>query len=225
MAAVPGTSSSSSSSLRDSASVPLPTFAQVLDDVILCEQFRRYLVSQYCDESLEFLLAVREFKQLEDEEHRKAKAISIWETFVKAGSPHEISFDAPDKRAIDAAIADDNITLSIFDVAQAFTESLLRNDSFNRFLTTELQGSTDSARRSVRLRLPTRQPAPPSATTTTTAPAVSPAPPSATATAAAIAAAKPAVPSQQRSYGPVLLLAAPFVVIVALKIVTWLLSS
>jgi len=146
--------------------VPLPTFAQVLDDVILCEQFRRYLVSQYCDESLEFLLAVREFKQLEDEEHRKAKAVSIWETFVKAGSPHEISFDAPDKRAIDAAIADDNITLSIFDVAQAFTESLLRNDSFNRFLTTELQGSTDSARRSVRLRLPTRQPAPPSATTT-----------------------------------------------------------
>ncbi|XP_061239777.1 regulator of G-protein signaling 21 [Bos javanicus] len=100
------------------------------------DAFRTFLKSEFSEENVEFWLACEDFKKTESAEKIASKARMIYSEFIEADAPKEINIDFSTRDLISKNIAEP--TLKCFDEAQKLIYSLMANDSFPRFLKSEI---------------------------------------------------------------------------------------
>lgn len=97
--------------------------------------FKNYLKSQYCDENIDFWLAVEKFRNLEDDELDRQANI-ILKTFVARNAARAVNLKAPAREQVIKA-AGKEITRSVFDEAQREIYEFMMRDPYVRFLQSE----------------------------------------------------------------------------------------
>ncbi|KAK2509579.1 hypothetical protein MC885_017874 [Smutsia gigantea] len=100
------------------------------------DAFRTFLKSEFSEENVEFWLACEDFKKTESAEKIASKAKMIYSEFTEANAPKEINIDLSTRDLISKNIAEP--TLRCFDEAQKSIYSLRAEDSFPRFLQSEI---------------------------------------------------------------------------------------
>ncbi|KAG9266815.1 regulator of G-protein signaling 2 [Astyanax mexicanus] len=98
--------------------------------------FRLFMKSEYCEENIEFWLTCEEFRQIKSLAKRKARARAIYDKFIKSQSPKEINLDYLTKDAIFKSLH--SSTQTIFTAAQNKVYSLMENNTYPRFLQSQL---------------------------------------------------------------------------------------
>lgn len=98
--------------------------------------FRGFLRTEFSDENIEFWLECEDYKFINKELKREAKAKKIYSDFVAIGSPREVNLDIE----IRAHTAEKILTPShnTFDRAQKRILALMEKDSYPRFLESDL---------------------------------------------------------------------------------------
>ncbi|XP_010866917.2 regulator of G-protein signaling 2 [Esox lucius] len=98
--------------------------------------FRIFLKSEFCEENLEFWTACEEYRTISSPEKLSSRARSIYEEFIQCDAPKEINLDYPTKDAIAQSLQLPSLTC--FLSAQKKVFSLMENNSYPRFLQSEL---------------------------------------------------------------------------------------
>ncbi|XP_062308831.1 regulator of G-protein signaling 2 [Osmerus eperlanus] len=98
--------------------------------------FQIFLKSEYCEENLEFWMACEEFRKVTSPAKLALRAQSIYEEFIKTEAPKEINLDFHTKEEITHALP--LPTLTCFLAAQKRVYSLMENNSYPRFINSEL---------------------------------------------------------------------------------------
>jgi regulator of G-protein signaling len=98
--------------------------------------FREFLRSEYSEENLLFWLACEELKHEDDPKMIEDKARLIYEDYVSIFSPTEVSLDAKVRDAINVNIVQP--TRQTFDAAQLQIYTLMKRDSYPRFLNSDI---------------------------------------------------------------------------------------
>eukprot|EP01130_Rhizamoeba_saxonica_P005289 TRINITY_DN2124_c0_g1_i1.p1 TRINITY_DN2124_c0_g1~~TRINITY_DN2124_c0_g1_i1.p1 ORF type:complete len:395 (+),score=67.39 TRINITY_DN2124_c0_g1_i1:124-1185(+) len=100
---------------------------------MLARSFRRYLVTEYCDEILDFYFMVEKYR--DETEHKKQVYEMIMDTYLTEGSPREINVPfSLKKRIIDKS---DALHDDLFNHVQEHVYNLLNSDAKERFINTE----------------------------------------------------------------------------------------
>lgn len=97
--------------------------------------FSDFLKSEFCEENLEFWLACQEYQSFGRPEERTQVAASIYEEFVKDGSPKQVNLDFCTREMIRQSLEQPGP--SCFSVAERKIYILMENCSFPRFTETE----------------------------------------------------------------------------------------
>ncbi|XP_037553288.1 regulator of G-protein signaling 5 [Nematolebias whitei] len=98
--------------------------------------FHIFLKSEFCEENIEFWTACEDFKALTSHKHLVSKANSIFEEFIQSESPKEINLDFHTRNAIVQSLHEP--TATSFQAAQKKVYSLMENNSYPRFIQSEL---------------------------------------------------------------------------------------
>lgn len=98
--------------------------------------FRGFLKTEFSDENIEFWIECEDYKFINKELKREAKAKKIYSDFVAIGAPREVNLDIE----IRAHTAEKILTPShdTFDRAQKRITALMEKDSYPRFLESDL---------------------------------------------------------------------------------------
>ncbi|XP_005802485.1 regulator of G-protein signaling 2-like [Xiphophorus maculatus] len=97
--------------------------------------FRDFLKLEFCEENLEFWLACREYRSFDSLEERTQIAASIYEEFIREGSPKQVNLDSYTRETIRQSLEEPGS--SCFAVAERKIFTLMENCSFPRFTETE----------------------------------------------------------------------------------------
>ncbi|KAJ3599435.1 hypothetical protein NHX12_033398 [Muraenolepis orangiensis] len=97
-----------------------------------------FLKSEFCDENIEFWTACEDFRTSEFKTEMKLKAKRIVEEFVKSNAPKEINLDFHTKNSIMQSLQQAEPGGSSFLAAQRKVYSLMENNSYPRFLLSDL---------------------------------------------------------------------------------------
>lgn len=97
--------------------------------------FLDFLKSEFCEENLEFWLACQEYQSSGSPEERTQIAASIYEDFIKVGSPKQVNLDFYTREMIRQSLEQPGP--SCFSVAERKIYILMENCSFPRFAETE----------------------------------------------------------------------------------------
>ncbi|XP_056459374.1 regulator of G-protein signaling 2 [Gadus chalcogrammus] len=95
-----------------------------------------FLKSEFCEENIEFWTACEDFKTSKSKWEMAFKAKHIAEEFVKSNAPKEINLDYATKNGILQSLAEPSG--STFVAAQRKVYSLMENNSYPRFLLSDL---------------------------------------------------------------------------------------
>jgi len=114
-----------------------PTFEYIFQRRELLHSFRKYLYSKKSQECLQFILEAELYKRLEDINERKKKATTLFNTFLKAGSPSWINVDADIRENIEVAIRKDKFSQNLFAAAYLVMTELLRLECWPKYLESE----------------------------------------------------------------------------------------
>ncbi|MBN3281498.1 RGS2 protein, partial [Polyodon spathula] len=98
--------------------------------------FRIFLKSEYCEENIEFWLACEEFKKIKSPVKLASKAKKIHEEFIWNKALKEINLDYHTKEDITQNLQQP--TANCFSAAQKKVYSLMENNSYPRFLLSEI---------------------------------------------------------------------------------------
>uniref|UniRef100_A0A8C7GX18 Regulator of G protein signaling 2 n=6 Tax=Oncorhynchus TaxID=8016 RepID=A0A8C7GX18_ONCKI len=98
--------------------------------------FRIFLKSEFCEENIEFWTACEEFRTISSLEKLSSRARSIYEEFIQCDAPKEINLDYQTKDAIVQSLCLPSLTC--FLLAQKKVFSLMENNSYPRFIHSEL---------------------------------------------------------------------------------------
>ncbi|TKS75137.1 Regulator of G-protein signaling 2 [Collichthys lucidus] len=105
-----------------------------------------FLKSEFCEENIEFWTACEDFKNHKSHKEMVSKANSIYEEFIKNEAPKEINLDFHTKNAIIQSLHEPTVTS--FSAAQRKVYSLMENNSYPRFIHSDLYKELcDAARR------------------------------------------------------------------------------
>ncbi|KAL6108362.1 rgs2 [Pungitius sinensis] len=115
-------------------------WAQSLDK-LLCHEYGKtvfsiFLKSEFCEENIEFWTACEDFRNITSHKALASKAGSIYEEFVRSEAPKEINLDFHTKNTIVQNLHEPTVT--IFLAAQGKVYSLMENDSYPRFIYSDL---------------------------------------------------------------------------------------
>ncbi|XP_037325596.2 regulator of G-protein signaling 2 [Pungitius pungitius] len=115
-------------------------WAQSLDK-LLCHKYGKtvfsiFLKSEFCEENIEFWTACEDFRNITSHKALASKADSIYEEFVRSEAPKEINLDFHTKNTIVRNLHEP--TATIFLAAQSKVYSLMENDSYPRFIYSDL---------------------------------------------------------------------------------------
>uniref|UniRef100_A0A3Q4I1J4 Regulator of G protein signaling 2 n=1 Tax=Neolamprologus brichardi TaxID=32507 RepID=A0A3Q4I1J4_NEOBR len=95
-----------------------------------------FLRSEFCDENIEFWSACEEFKKIKSRKEMASKANRIYEEFIKSEAPKEVNLDFHTKNAIAQSLH--KPTATSFLVAQRKIYNLMENNSYPRFISSDL---------------------------------------------------------------------------------------
>ncbi|KAM6922046.1 regulator of G-protein signaling 2-like [Xenentodon cancila] len=102
-----------------------------------------FLKSEFCEENIEFWTACEDFKALTSHKALVSKANTIYEEFIKTEAPKEINLDFHTKNAIIQSLHAP--TATSFLAAQKKVYSLMENNSYPRFIHSDLYGDLQAA--------------------------------------------------------------------------------
>ncbi|KAI4537075.1 hypothetical protein MG293_013278 [Ovis ammon polii] len=100
------------------------------------ETFTRFLKTEFSEENIEFWIACEDFKKSKDPQQVIRKAKAIYEKFIQNDAPQEVNLDFHTKEIISKSITQP--TLHSFDVAQSRVYQLMEQDSYMRFLKSDI---------------------------------------------------------------------------------------
>ncbi|XP_031725633.1 regulator of G-protein signaling 2 [Anarrhichthys ocellatus] len=95
-----------------------------------------FLKSEFCEENIEFWTACEDFRNTTSHKELASKANSIYEEFIKSEAPKEINLDFHTKNAIVQTLHEPTVTS--FLPAQGKAYSLMENNSYPRFIYSDL---------------------------------------------------------------------------------------
>ncbi|XP_076582442.1 regulator of G-protein signaling 21-like [Chaetodon auriga] len=98
--------------------------------------FYLFLKSEFCEENIEFWTACEDFMNHTSHKELPSKANSIYEEFIKSEAPKEINLDFHTKNAIVQSLHEP--TATSFLAAQRKVYSLMENNSYPRFIHSDL---------------------------------------------------------------------------------------
>ncbi|XP_056131874.1 regulator of G-protein signaling 21-like [Lampris incognitus] len=98
--------------------------------------FAVFLKSEFCEENIEFWSACEDFRGSASKKELSAKASSIYEDFIKSAAPKEINLDFHTKNTIVQSLGEPDV--SSFLAAQKKVYTLMENDSYPRFINSDL---------------------------------------------------------------------------------------
>ncbi|XP_029285659.1 regulator of G-protein signaling 21-like [Cottoperca gobio] len=104
-----------------------------------------FLKSEFCEENIEFWTACEDFSTLTSDKELASKAHSIYEEFIKSEAPKEINLDFHTKNAIVQSLHEP--TVNTFLAAQRKAYSLMENNSYPRFIFSDLYKELSAAAR------------------------------------------------------------------------------
>ncbi|KAI4829494.1 hypothetical protein KUCAC02_023534 [Chaenocephalus aceratus] len=107
--------------------------------------FYIFLKSEYCEENIEFWTACEEFRILTSKKEMASKANSIYEDFIQNEAPKEINLDFHTKNYIAESLHEP--TTACFLSAQRKVYSLMENNSYPRFIYSDLYKELSAAAR------------------------------------------------------------------------------
>ncbi|XP_054837879.1 regulator of G-protein signaling 18 [Eublepharis macularius] len=112
------------------------SFDKLISQKAGMDTFTRFLKSEFSEENIEFWLACEDFKKTKDPGQLSHKAKEIYKTFIEKNAPKEVNLDFNTKEC-----ANQNIscpTINSFDAAQTKIYTLMEQDSYPRFLRSNL---------------------------------------------------------------------------------------
>ncbi|KAM8818013.1 regulator of G-protein signaling 18 [Rhynchonycteris naso] len=100
------------------------------------EAFTRFLKTEFSEENIEFWMACEDFKKSKNPQQMMFKAKAIYERFIQNDAPQEVNLDFHTKELIAKNITQP--TLNSFDAAQSRVYQLMEQDSYTRFLKSDI---------------------------------------------------------------------------------------
>ncbi|XP_060630513.1 regulator of G-protein signaling 18 [Anolis sagrei] len=100
------------------------------------DTFTRFLRSEFSEENIEFWMACEDYKKCKDASQLSGKAQTIYETFIEKEAPKEVNLDFNTKVCTSENMS--HPTLNTFDAAQNKIYALMEQDSYPRFLKSDL---------------------------------------------------------------------------------------
>lgn len=115
---------------------------EVLDNPQARMLFKQYLIQVKSQESILFVEAADEFRNLKSNLYRFNMAKTMYETFVKVDAPQELNLPSSVKQEILGCFVEKKLNngycpVTIFNRAYEIVMEDLRNDCFSRFVLTE----------------------------------------------------------------------------------------
>ncbi|KAK5869519.1 hypothetical protein PBY51_024228 [Eleginops maclovinus] len=107
-----------------------------------------FLKSEFCEENIEFWSACEDFRILTSKKEMASKANIIYEEFIKNEAPKEINLDFHTKNDIAKSLQEP--TTACFLTAQRKVYSLMENNSYPRFISSDLYKELSAAARGER---------------------------------------------------------------------------
>lgn len=112
------------------------SFDQLLSHRDGLEAFTRFLKNEFSEENIEFWIACEDFKKIKDPQQIALTAKAIFEKFIQNDAPQEVNLDFHTKEGISQSIVQP--TLHSFDAAQSRVYQLMEQDSYTRFLKSDI---------------------------------------------------------------------------------------
>ncbi|KAJ8274484.1 hypothetical protein COCON_G00091090 [Conger conger] len=112
------------------------SFEELLTHSDGLETFTQFLRTQFSEENIEFWLACEDYKETSPESKLTSKAKQIYAVYIDSDSPKEVNIDYSTKVEIKKNILQPS--RSCFDTAQSKVYSLMKNDCYPRFLTSDI---------------------------------------------------------------------------------------
>ncbi|XP_004625349.1 regulator of G-protein signaling 18 [Octodon degus] len=100
------------------------------------DAFTKFLKTEFSEENIEFWIACEEFKKSKEPQQIILKAKAIYEKFIQTDAPQEVNLDFHTKEVIAKSIT--RPTLHSFDAAQSRVYQLMEQDSYTRFLKSDI---------------------------------------------------------------------------------------
>ncbi|XP_060940316.1 regulator of G-protein signaling 18 [Limanda limanda] len=112
------------------------SFEELLKHSDGVETFSQFLRTEFSEENIQFWLACEEFKTIDSETKLLSKAQCIYTVFIESEAPKEVNIDYNTKMAIKKDMAQP--TKGCFEAAQMKIYSLMKKDSYPRFLHSDI---------------------------------------------------------------------------------------
>ncbi|XP_026709878.1 regulator of G-protein signaling 18 isoform X2 [Athene cunicularia] len=112
------------------------SFDKLLSEKAGLDAFTKFLKTEFSEENIEFWIACEDYKKNKTAHELLPKAKIIYETFIQKDAPKEVNLDFQTKEVTSQNIAQPIITT--FDAAQNTVYRLMEQDSYPRFLRSDL---------------------------------------------------------------------------------------
>ncbi|XP_074858851.1 regulator of G-protein signaling 18 [Carettochelys insculpta] len=112
------------------------SFDKLLSQKAGLDAFTRFLKTEFSEENIEFWTACEDYKKNKASQQLLPTAKTIYETFIRKDAPKEVNLDFHTKEITAQNIA--HPTLNSFDAAQAKVYRLMEQDSYPRFLRSDM---------------------------------------------------------------------------------------
>ncbi|XP_002717741.2 regulator of G-protein signaling 18 isoform X1 [Oryctolagus cuniculus] len=132
----PGHSGKESRVLLEEAKKWGESFDKLLSHRDGLEAFTRFLKTEFSEENIEFWKACEDFKKIKEPQQITCQARAIFEKFIQNDAPQEVNLDFHTKEVITKSIT--HPTLHSFDAAQSRVYQLMEQDSYTRFLKSDI---------------------------------------------------------------------------------------
>ncbi|KAM8805524.1 RGS18 protein, partial [Eudromia elegans] len=112
------------------------SFDKLLSQKDGLDAFTKFLKTEFSEENIEFWTACEEYKKSKTTQELLPKAKTIYETFIQKDAPKEVNLDFHTKEVTRQSIQQPILTT--FDAAQSTVYKLMEQDSYPRFLRSDL---------------------------------------------------------------------------------------
>ncbi|CAH8495979.1 unnamed protein product [Schistosoma turkestanicum] len=107
-------------------------FDNLLNDAVGCNEFRKFLITEFSAENLDFLLSVRSWRHAFEAENVKEKANEIFNKFLVPDAPQAVNVDHAAIKSASSYLSHPHIDMFLEAENQVYI--LMKTDSFPRFL-------------------------------------------------------------------------------------------
>ncbi|CAH8560678.1 unnamed protein product [Schistosoma rodhaini] len=107
-------------------------FDNLLNDPVGCNEFRKFLITEFSNENLDFLLSVRRWRHVFETGNVKKKANEIFDKFLVPDAPQAVNIDHLAIKSASSCLSHPHVDMFLEAENQVYT--LMKTDSFPRFL-------------------------------------------------------------------------------------------